>query len=450
MPRILIIVGIVAVLAVAGIMWYGTSRPASVDASSPHIGTIRACVEEQAVTELPHDVLIAAPIDGWLQPISLREGDAVKQGDIIARLETDDINDRIEQATQRIADLESQIRKAKDNRLEQHALVETQATVVAIDQTVEAAEAKLAATKAIADFAESELHRIENLAEQGSAAPQELREVTTEYKRAFGQYRGDALDLAALKTLAAVSYIGPQFIRDYMDRKKFDVESLEQELAQARADLELEKRNRDRATMTAPIDGVVLTRHQTRHQFLPAGTPLLTLGRLDDMEVVADILTERATQISVGDPVEVFGDAVAGSLREATEHPDTQAADHATIIKGTVSRIFPAGFKKISSLGVEQQRVKVAIKLDHRPARLGVAFRVYVRIIYDQRDQALFLPRTALMRAEHGGWQVMRLRAGNKTELVDVEIGIANDESVEIVSGLDKADSIVARPALDD
>ncbi len=75
---------------------------------------------------------------------------------------------------------------------------------------------------------------------------------------------------------------------------------------------------------------------------------------------LAEVLTQRATRIAAGDPVEVHGQAISDGP-----------------INGRVLRVCPAGFKKISSLGVEQQRVKVAVKLDRPPQRLGVGFRVY-------------------------------------------------------------------------
>jgi HlyD family secretion protein len=426
-PYVLIIVVIVAALLV----WQRMRPAATVQVIRPRVQTIRAYVEEQAVTELPHDYLISMPISGWLQRIELREGDPVKADEVVARLDQHDLEDRVHQAEQRIAVLETKIAETEDHRLEENALVETEATVKAIDETVAAAEAKLEATKAILEFAESELARIKRVGETGAASPRELREAETEQRRANAEYKSDALELAALKTLAAVSYIGPKFIRDYIDRKNFKKDEYEKQLREATAELEIQKRNLARAEIRSPIYGVVLERHQTRRQYLTAGTPLLTIGRLDDMEVIAEVLTERATRISPGDPVEVSGEAIVAGP-----------------IGGRVSRVYPAGFKKISSLGVEQQRVKVAVKLDDRPERLGVAFRVHVRIFYDQAENALTLPRTALFRGEHGEWQVMAVVDG-RTELRTIEVGIMNDEDAQILSGLTAVDQIVAHPSRD-
>ena len=421
---------IIIVVVVGGLTTWSAIRPdARLDVIRPQRGLIRAYVEERAITELPHDYLISMPIAGWLEPIELREGDRVSAGQIVAKLEQDDLLDRVRQAEQRIAVLETQLEETADHRLEENALVETEATVKAIDETVKAAEAKLEASQATFDFTESEVTRLRKLLEGGAASEREVREAELEYRRARADHQGDLLELAALKTIAAVSYIGPKFIRDYIDRKSFTLEKTHKELIEARAAVEIEKRNLGRAEIASPVNGVVLQRYQTRRQFLAAGTPLLTIGRLEDMEITAEVLTERATHIAPGDAVEIFGQGV----------PDGP-------LGGKVSRVYPAGFKKVSSLGVEQQRVKVAIKPDRLPPGLGVEFRVQVRIFHDEAADALTLPRTALFRGEDGGWEVMAVKDG-RTELRSVQLGLMNDERAQVTAGLSAEETVVARPS---
>ncbi|HOA73526.1 MAG TPA: efflux RND transporter periplasmic adaptor subunit [Phycisphaerae bacterium] len=424
------IVLLVIVVGLAALITWQTLQPdATVLIVRPVRETIREFVEEQAVTELPRDYLIAAPIAGWLEPIELREGDPVQKGQVVARLDPADLEDRIEQIEHQIAEFDARIAKAKDNTLEQNALIQATAVVKAVDETVQAADAKLEASRAVLEFAESEVTRIQQLQEAGAAPPRELRQAETQVRQARADYRSDGLQVAALKTLAAVSYLGPKFITDFISQKRYDVQTYEQQRNQARAELEIARRNLERASITSPIDGVVLARHQTRRQYLAAGTPLLVLGRLEDLEVIAEVLTERAMQIAPGNPVEVFGEAFGQR-----------------VISGKVLRVYPAGFKKISSLGVEQQRVNVAIGIDERPERLGVGYRVYVRIKYAEANDALVLPRTALFRGGSGGWQVMIVRNG-VTELRDVELGLRNDDKAQILTGLDLQDAVIAQPS---
>jgi HlyD family secretion protein len=431
MRRKWLIIVLVLLAAGAVVVWQRGRPEAVVEVVHPRRATIRAYVEEQAVTELPHTYLVAMPIAGWLERIDLREGDAVKKGQVVARLETADLEDQVLQGQQRIARLEAEIQKTADNRLENNMLVQAQAIVKAMDDTVEAAKRTVEASKAVADFAKTEVDRLRKLGESHAASDVEIRQAETNWRRSEAENQRDALQLAALRTLAAVSYIGPKSILDYIDRKSFDKESLQRQLDAAKAELEMEKRNLARATIESPIDGVVLNRHETRRQFLSAGTPLLTLGRLEDMEVIAEVLTERAMRISPGDPVEIYGEGIASGP-----------------LTGKVLRVYPAGFKKISSLGVEQQRVDVAVQLERRPERLGVDFRVHVRIFYDQASDVPTLPRTALFRGPDGGWRAMVVRDG-VVAVAPVKVGLMNDDDAQIVEGLTIDDAVVAQPSTD-
>ncbi|HPF41557.1 MAG TPA: efflux RND transporter periplasmic adaptor subunit [Phycisphaerae bacterium] len=427
--RILIGAGLIVVIAL--VVWQSNQPSAVVETTDVREGAIQAYVEERGITRLPHTYLISTPIAGWLNRIELREGDKVTAGQVVAKLELSDLEDRVKQAEHRIAVLQTQYEKESDHRLEDNMLVEMNATVKAIDETVRAAEAKIEASKAVAEFAQSEADRLGTLREKDAASAREYRQAETEARRTAAEYRGDLLELAALKTVAAVSYIGPKFVIDYKDRKSFEQHRIQRELDEARLELDLVKRNLERAVMESPIDGVVLSRQQTRHQYLQAGTPLLTLGRLEEMEVVADVLTERAMRLIVGNIVEITGEG----LRDGG-------------ISGRVTRIFPEGFQKVSSLGVEQQRVPIVIAFDSRPESLGAEYRVDVRIIHESVDRAVIAPRSALFRDAEGVWRAFVLD-GDVVRNQALTLGIMNDHDAEVRKGLAKGDRIVVAPSRD-
>jgi HlyD family secretion protein len=422
----------VVVVAVAAVIVVRRLQPdATVAVVKPRTEDLRAYVEEQAVTELPRDYLVSMPIDGWLEPIALREGDTVAAKKVVAKLDTEDLSDRVRQIKKRIAAFNTRIRKSKDNRLEDGVLVEAQAMVKAVGEVVKAGEKQVEAAKAVADYAALELKRMAEAAESGAATEIELRKAEMDARRAAAEHSSDAFQLAAVKAIDAISHVWPTFVTDYRDLKSYDREEYQQQIQQAEAELAIAERNLARAKIISPIDGVVLERHRTRRQFLPAGTPLLRLGRLEDMEIIAEVLTERATRISKDDPVEIYGEAI----------PDGP-------VRGEVLQVYPAGFEKVSSLGVEQQRVKVAVKLLERPPRLGVGFRVHVRIFHDKASGTLTIPRTALFRGPDGGWQVFVVRDG-KVALRNVKLGLMTDDRAQVTAGLDARDDVIAKPGGD-
>jgi len=372
---------------------------------------------------------VVMPVPGWLNPIGLREGDPVKQGQVIATLDTADLEARVRQVEERMAVLDAYIAKTADNTMENDALIQAEAVVKAMNESVKAAEAKLEASKALAEFAKEDVERLRKLEKGNAVTERDLHSAEANWRRANADYQGDALNLAAMKIIDAVGYITPKLIQDYIFKKQFDKQAYERQLQEAKVQLEVEKRNLERATITSPIDGVVLKRHETRRLYLQPGMPLLSLGNLDNMEVIAEVLSERAMSISPGNPVEITGEGLAGGP-----------------IAGKVLRVYPAGFKKISSLGVEQQRVNVAIAPEKRPRQLGVDYRVEVRIYYGTAENALVLPRTSLFRGPEGNWMVMAVRNGY-TELQPVKVGLMNDDEAQILEGILARDLIVARPS---
>jgi HlyD family secretion protein len=108
----------------------------------------------------------------------------------------------------------------------------------------------------------------------------------------------------------------------------------------------------------------------------------------------------------------------------------------------------PSAFTKVSTLGVEEQRVNVIIDLDDSPEErpsLGDGFRVEARIIVDEVGDALILPTSALFRVE-GRSAVFRL-AGDVIERRFVTIGRQNGLQAEVLEGLAEGDSVVLHPS---
>jgi HlyD family secretion protein len=120
--------------------------------------------------------------------------------------------------------------------------------------------------------------------------------------------------------------------------------------------------------------------------------------------------------------------------------------------RGTVSRIYPAGFTKVSSLGVEQQRVKVIVPFAadelarlRSEQDLGVGFRVRVRIYTAEKSEALVIPRSALFRGPAGDWQVFVVRDG-RARLQTVPVGLLNDRLAEVTAELTSEDIVILAP----
>ena len=158
------------------------------------------------------------------------------------------------------------------------------------------------------------------------------------------------------------------------------------------------------------------------------GAPLVEVGDPEEIEIVADLLSEDAGRISPGDPVLIsdWGGPV---------------------LQGKVRQIEPFAFTKISALGIEEQRVNVVVDLlQGQPAdRLGHGYRVDVAVQIWSQDNVLTIPITALFKQDRN-WSVYRIENG-RARLRQVTIGHLNGQEAEILLGLEEGDLLVEHPS---
>lgn len=212
---------------------------------------------------------------------------------------------------------------------------------------------------------------------------------------------------------------------------EFEGKIREFELTQAKAVLErpATQLTENLIEVKAPVSGVVLRVMQESEIIANAGMEILEIGDPSDLEVEAEILSRDAVAIRPG--------ADAFIEQWGTGMP----------LNGKVRRIEPSAFTKVSSLGVEEQRVLVLIDLVNPPAEakaLGDRFRVEARIATWHADDVLVVPSSALFR-ENNVWKTYRVIAGiaHKT---DVAIGHSDGRKSEVLSGLSAGERVLLHP----
>ena len=117
-------------------------------------------------------------------------------------------------------------------------------------------------------------------------------------------------------------------------------------------------------------------------------------------------------------------------------------------IHARVTRVDPAGFLKVSALGIEEQRVRVTIDFVDPPeawSSLGHDFRVVVHVTTWNGQDVLQVPVSALFRKGED-WAVFTVKGG-QTRSTRIEIGHRNNRMAEIVAGLSEGDRVVLHPS---
>jgi len=421
-----LVTGFVLVLSVGGLLaGCGSSR--EVDATSPSRATIRESFTEPARTRLQKTYRITMPVDGRIGRIELQPGDSVRAGQDLARIDRQPFELEVKEAQAAIEELEAEITLNEFDRIEETALIETQATVDAASDTLKAAAAQVEAERARHERADKQLARIERLTAQGTATEQQLDDARLEADTALIELRKQEFVHSALNAVFTAVQLGPKYISQWLSRKRLQRSVLYRQLDQARARLDRAEYQLSLAQLQSPIDGIVLERFEEGGGPFPSGHPLLLLGNLQELEVIADVLTPDAMKLMPGSEVEL------------------DCATCSAPFAGHVKRIEPAGFTKLSSLGVEQQRVNAIVTLPDRPATLGVGFRLQARFFTATKEDALVVPRFSVLQATNKTYYVFLIQGG-KLKRRSIELGLRNDLELEVVEGVHESDQIVSTP----
>ncbi len=278
-------------------------------------------------------------------------------------------------------------------------------------------QARVAAAQAAAGAARAEHERVRvqlAQAERDQARAQQLV--------AAGAVSRERVEVASVSVAT---------LRQETDAARDRVRVADADLRMARASLIVPSRDEGGTTVVvrSPIDGVVLRRLRESEAVVPQGEPILELGDIGRLEAVADFLSTDAVAIREGQRALI--DRWGGT------EPLT----------GRVRRVEPAGFTKVSALGVEEQRVNVVVSIDDprlSSTPLGDRFRVEVRVEIWEADDVLKLPIGSLVR-DGDGWSVFAIRDGRAVR-TPVRIGRRNDLDAQVESGLDEGATVVAFP----
>ena len=177
----------------------------------------------------------------------------------------------------------------------------------------------------------------------------------------------------------------------------------------------------------APVSGRVLAVPDESERVVGAGATLMVMAGTGALEVVLDVLSEDAVRI------------VSGQRLLVTRWGGDR------ILTGTVSNVTMAGYTKVSTLGVEEQRVDVIADIHHPPPTLGTGYRVSGEVVVWEGNDVLVVPTSAVFRVAEQ-WRVFVIE-GDLARTRGVVIGQRNPRFAEIIDGLEEGDLVILFPS---
>lgn len=379
----LIILGGLA--ALAALIWALLPQPALVEMVPVRRGVMEVTVAAEGVTRVRDPWTVTAPMAGSLMRSRLQVGDPVLRGKTVV----------------------AAIRPAEPSLLDARTRAQAEAAVVEAEAAVRLAEVNLTGAEADQAYADDRLMHNRDLAAKGAIPQRALEE-------------SEHLAVEADRNLQAA--------RLEVDLRRATLSRIQAQLSLPEAPPPADQ-PACCLQIFAPLDGTVLNITDIDARLVQAGEPLVTVGDLNEMQIETDLLSTDAVRTHSG--------ALAHVERWGAAEP----------LLAHVTRIDPVGFTKVSALGIEEQRVRVLLDIDS-PLKdrggLGDHYRVFVRIVIWSGEAVLQVPQGALFR--HGdGWAVFRA-IDDRAVLTPVEIGHSQDQTVEILGGLQEGEVIIAYP----
>ena len=301
--------GVVVSLSWLGVGCQGES-PASAqqtqsraDASASRSVRVTRVVQvplERAVTALGSlaaydQATVSVKVPGRLQKISVDLGSIVRQGQVIAQIETQDYQLRVQQATAALAQARARLGLAPEQN---HDRVDP-------EQTSTARQAR-----AMLDEARAHQERTKTLFTQGIIPQAQVDTAESSYKVALSRYE-DAIE---------------------------EVRNRQAMLAQRRSELDIARQQLADTTISAPFDGAVQERRASVGEYLVAGAPLATIVRMDPLRLRAEVPEREASSVRIGQTVRVTveGDANAYTGRIARLSPAISPQNRMLMVEAEV------------------------------------------------------------------------------------------------------------------
>ncbi len=194
------------------------------------------------------------------------------------------------------------------------------------------------------------------------------------------------------------------------ENAKFDLDALRASYDRARLELGYTE-------IRAPIDGVVSARHIKVGNTIAPNDPTFRVTNLDPLVAYVHIPEKEFRKLAPKQTAEVVVDALGGDR-----------------FTGVISRISPTVDPKTGTF-------RARVEVQDPTGRLKPGMFARVNIVYERRENALQLSRSAIVDAD--GTQSVFVVANGKAEQKPVQTGLVNNGWIEITGGLQGDEQVV-------
>ena len=437
---------------------------------------------------------LTSEVQGRIEEITVKEGDAVKQGQMLVRLDPDQLESNTDaqiaalQASQNETQVSrSQVTAAQNQYSQaQQGLIATQAQVDTALQQVASARQQVVAAQTDVDRAQvdlntanRELNRTTELVESGvesrsvfDAAKDRVETAKVALRNAQARLKSQQLAVKEAearvnesRARAKQQEVAVRDAKRAVDTANFSADASLSRVNQATAVLRGQRNQRDKTVVTAPINGIIAEIPSKVGTFAVAGlstTALMTIADMSTVNVEVKVDETEIDKVEVGQPVKVKVDAfgeqeIVGEVRQKTP-----LAVGKSQTSGGLSVNINVQEAKEFRVVVELKNLTEEFRSSLRPGMSATAV-----ITTKTAENVIAIPLQAVIEKKPDASPSPTLQGdspaapvekpkpikgvyvldGNKAKFVEVETGITGESDIQIVAGLSEGQEVITGPS---
>ncbi len=417
----------------------GTTTATTVETGQVSTATLSSVVESSGSASPVAEVTLAFGTSGTIERVNVAVGDRVQAGDVLAQLDTTDLELQVAQAEQSYlsqqaaysitltpdANEVTAAQLAVSNAAANYKLAQQKYTVNSTDSVSLSCDSLDSDKEAYDDAMTAYNNYLSNWRVQvyGTAEVSPLKaqldRATANYEKTIASCNlaKSSVNTSGLTSAYSTLVSAQTNLEELLNPSERTLATAKLKLEQAQLSLDMAREALDDAQIVAPFDGVV-----TALTAVVGGSGgSATLAVMDDSQYHVDVLIDETeiSQVQVGQAATITFDAL----------PDVT-------VSGTVGRVDPSG---TVSNGVVNYQVRV--NLDPTEAALRADMTANVSIVIDTHTDVLAVPGTAI-RSDTAGYYVNVVGADGTAQRVDVTTGYTDGEMTEISGDVQVGDSV--------
>jgi HlyD family secretion protein len=434
----------------------GRQSPSNVVTQAIERKTIPIRISANGTVNAQRSINLSPKTAGVIKTLLVKEGDQVRQGQVIATMDDNNLRGQFTQMQGQLAQQEANLQRLiAGNRPEDIAKAEAQLAEAEANlqqlrsgnrpQEIAQGAARLQQAQATLKQRETDLQRNQELYNAGAISRQTVDQKVTDRDVARTQVmeaeQGLALQNAGTRpelieqAQARVNQQAQTVVALKAGNRSEDIDAARAQVQAARGALQTIEAQLNETSVTAPFDGIVLKKYADVGSFVSpsvagggtggttSSSSILQLSG-DRRQVVVNLSEAQIAKVKLGQSVTIKADAVPGET-----------------FTGKVEQIAP---QAAMTQNVTSFEVRVAIDAPGQ-SQLKVGMNVETEFAVGQLENALVLPNAAVVR-QADGTGVYVLDRDRKPVFQPIQTGITAGSQTEVKSGLQGNEQVLLSP----